>query len=126
MKGESAGYIYLGIPAQLADVLASTVQDFRRSLSTHGESPWAQLTSATLSRGVLHFACMYREHQDDFPDPAVACSEVFHLLAEELMTDTTAARWGVPAHMVCVVAATVAICGQLVVDRMGPDISNDA
>ncbi|WP_157055970.1 hypothetical protein [Candidatus Burkholderia verschuerenii] len=118
MESNSVGYVYLGIPEHLAGVLWSTVHEMQRSLSGREDHAWALLTSATLSRCVLHFACLYREQGGVDPHPELACLEVFHLFAEQLRQDTTALEWSVPAHMVPVVAGAVAACGQLVVDRM--------
>ncbi|SAK99202.1 hypothetical protein AWB77_05946 [Caballeronia fortuita] len=122
MESGSTGYIYLGIPSRLAGVLWTTVNDMQRSLSGRENCAWAQLTSAALSRCVLHFACLCRERGIGESDSELACSEVFHVFAEQLANDTTAAEWSVPPHMVPVVAGTIAACGQLVVDRMGQPI----
>ncbi|MDR5780742.1 hypothetical protein QCE63_15065 [Caballeronia sp. LZ065] len=118
MESGSVGYSYLGIPERLAGVLWATVREMQMSLAGREDCSWAQLTSASLSRCVLHFACLYREHGSRDPRPEVACSEVFHLFSEQLLSDTTAAEWHVPDHLVPVVAGAIAACGELVVDRM--------
>ncbi|SAK50330.1 hypothetical protein AWB76_01450 [Caballeronia temeraria] len=118
MESGSVGYTYLGIPERLAGVLWLTVHDMQSSLSGREGCTWAQLTSASLSRCVLHFACLHRERGLKDPKPELTCSEVFHLFSEQLMADTTAAEWSVPDHLVPVVAGALAACGELVVDRM--------
>jgi uncharacterized protein (DUF849 family) len=118
MENNSLGYTYMGIPEELANALWTTVHDMQTSLAGKMNCSWAQLTSAALSRCVLHFACLYREHGIGDLRPELACSEVFHLFSEQLMEDTTAADWRVPPHMIPVVASAIAVCGQLVVERV--------
>ncbi|SAK98087.1 hypothetical protein AWB82_07186 [Caballeronia glebae] len=118
MANGAAGYEYLGIPKELADVLYRAVQDVQLSLAGRETTPWAQLTSVAISRCVLHYASLHQRLRTDDVCPEIACSEVFHEFSEQLLRDTTAAEWGVPAFMVPVVAGTVAACGRMVVDRM--------
>ncbi|MDR5883941.1 hypothetical protein [Caballeronia sp. LZ032] len=119
MDNGGVGYAYLGIPERLSSALLTVVNRMQQSLAGKESCAWAQLTSAALSRCVLQFASMYREHGADDPRPEVSCSEVFHLFAEQLLEDGTDAEWCVPAHVVPVVAGALAARGQLLVDRMG-------
>ncbi|MDR5784470.1 MULTISPECIES: hypothetical protein [unclassified Caballeronia] len=121
MESGSAGYVYLGIPERLAEVLWTTVHEMQGSLSAKDDRA-SQLAGAALSRCVQHFACVHREHGEIDLYPEVSCSEVFHLFAEQLMQDTTADEWCVPRHMVPVVSSILVACGQLVVDRMSHDV----
>jgi len=118
MQHRNAGYEYLGIPEGLSAVLYRTVQDIQRSLDGRETEPWAQLVGVSLSLCVLRFSCWHREHGAHDLRPEISCSEVFHAFSEQLMLDAFAADWGVGAHMLPVVAGTVAACGRLVVDRM--------
>jgi hypothetical protein len=120
MTNGSAGYIFLGIPERLAQVLWRTVQDFEQSLAGREDRPWAQLTSVALSRCVLHFACLHRQLGPTDVYPEVTCADLFRQYAEQLMQDATACEWGVPRHMVAVVSGTVAACGSLVLERLHP------
>jgi hypothetical protein len=118
MENEGLGYTYLGVPEQLAGVLWSTVHDMQTNLAAENGAPWAQLASATLSRCVLHFASLTREHGFGDTRPEIACTEVFHRFARQLLEDGTAEEWAVPSYMMPVVAGTVAACGDLVADRV--------
>ncbi|SAK55259.1 hypothetical protein AWB79_02168 [Caballeronia hypogeia] len=121
MENGGVGYAYLGVPERLSGVLWDVVHDMQQSLEGKERCPWAQLTSAALSRCVLQFATLCREYGSEDPRPEVSCAEVFHLFSEQLTKDKTAGEWCVPAHMVPVVAGAVAACGQLVVDRLHPE-----
>lgn len=98
-------------------VLSETVLDVQASLAGRELKPWARLTGATVNRCVLRFAFAYHAHADDVA-PELACSSYFHEYADQLLTDSTGAEWGVAAYLMPVVAGIVENCGRTVVDRM--------